>query len=159
MTEYKEVNGTMYNVDTPDEVIQWLETSRERQQRIRIFYGDTDTGKDWCEVFDTIGCIGRSTGKHKIPLLIKSKRSLGGGAILDHCIVRITTKGSNGKIRTVYEHPKYHLYQECMQINDTEYGEIYKYKIVLDGTTISQHREKKDAENYCAFLLGLRNKF
>ena len=114
MAEYKEVNGTMYNVDTPDEVIQWLETSRERQQRIRIFYGDTVTGKDWCEVFDTIGCVGRSTGKHKIPLLIKSKRSLGGGAILDHCIVRITTKGSNGKIRTVYEHPKYHLYQECM---------------------------------------------
>ena len=130
MSEYKEVNGSMYNVDTPDEVIKWLETSRERKQRIRIFYGDKVTGKDWCEVSDTIGYVGRLTGKYKIPLLIRNKRSLGGSVIFDHCIVKITTKDSNGKIRTVYEHPKYYLYQDCMQIHETD-GVIYRYKIVV----------------------------
>lgn len=158
MAKYKIVNGTSYNIDTPEEVVRWLETSRERGQRIRIFYGDTGTGKDWREEFDTMGHIGRSNGQIKIPLLIKTKRNLGGGAILDHCIVKITTKDSVGKIRTVYQHPEYHLYKNSMQIQEID-GAIYRYKIVIDGETVSQHKKKKDAENYCAFLLGLRNKF
>lgn len=98
--KYKVKNGTYYNINTPDKVIDWLETSRERKQRIRIFYGKD--GKAWNEEFDTIGHVGRSTGTIKIPLLIKNSRSMGGGAILDNSIVRIDTKGRNGKIVTVY---------------------------------------------------------
>jgi hypothetical protein len=97
---YQVCNGTFYHRDTKKEVIQWLETSREREQRIRIFYGSN--GKAWNEEFDIIGHVGRSTGEVKIPLLIKNIRSIGGGTILDHCIVRIDTKGNNGKIITVY---------------------------------------------------------
>ena len=98
---YKIVNGTYYNRETPDAVIQWLETSRERRQRIRIFYGKD--GKCWNDEFRTIGHVSRSMGPIKIPILIKSSVSTGGGAILDHRIVRIDTKGSNGKIGTVYQ--------------------------------------------------------
>lgn len=98
--QYKIKNGTYYHADTDDKVIQWLETSRERKQRIRIFYGKD--GKAWNEEFDIIGHVGRSTGAIKIPLLIHNSRSMGGGAILDDRIVRIDTKGSNDKIVTVY---------------------------------------------------------
>jgi hypothetical protein len=96
----KTINSTSYHDETPESVIKWLETSRERKQRIRIFYGDSS--RCWNDEFNTIGYIGRSTGTEKIPLLIKNSRSYGGGAILDHCIIRIDTKGSNDKIKTVY---------------------------------------------------------
>lgn len=95
-------NGTTYNDATPFDVVKWLETSRERKQRIRLFYGNRKTGICWNDEFDTIGHVGRSTGTSKIPLLIKNSRSFGGGAILDHCIIRIDTKDSSNKIRTVY---------------------------------------------------------
>jgi hypothetical protein len=95
------VNGTSYHDETCKEVISWLETSRELKQRIRIFYGDK--GRCWNDEYDTIGHIGRSTGMQKIPLLIKNSRSYGGGGILDHCIVRIDTKDSQGHIKTVYD--------------------------------------------------------
>ena len=95
-------NGTTYNDATPLDVIKWLETSRERRQRLRLFYGDTVTGICWNDEFDTIGHVGRSTGSVKIPLLIKNNRSFGGAGILDHCIIRIDTKDSQDKIKTVY---------------------------------------------------------
>lgn len=101
--KYQIVNGTSYHAETSLNVIKWLETSRERKQRIRLFYGDTTiTCHNWNEENDTIGHVGRSTGSIKIPLLIKNSRSFGGGAILDHCIIRIDTKDSKGKIVTVY---------------------------------------------------------
>ena len=98
---YQVCNGTYYHQDTKKEVIQWLETSRERKQRIRIFYGSDGTA--WNEENDVLGHVGRSAGTTKIPLLIYSARSMGGGAILDNRIVRIDTKASNGKIVTVYQ--------------------------------------------------------
>lgn len=101
MKDYKIINGTSYSPDTPDAVIQWLETSRERRQRIRIFYGKD--GKCWNNEFDNIGHVSRSMGPCKIPILIQNARSLGGSAILDDCIVRIDTKDDKGRICTVYK--------------------------------------------------------
>ena len=97
----KIVNGTSYKDTTDDEVIRILETCRISKKRIRLFYGLQ--GEPWNEENDTIGNVGRSTGKNKIPLLIKSSRSMGGGAILDDCIYRIDTKDGKGKIFTVYQ--------------------------------------------------------
>lgn len=100
--QYKVVNGISFDARTPDKVCNILARHcGGRNQRVRIFLGDTTTGKDWCEVYDTIGYIGRSTGTVKIPLMVATARSLGGGAILDHCIVKITIDKE-----TVYQHPK-----------------------------------------------------
>ena len=96
MKKYKVVNGTSYDDRTPDEVIKILEKSRLDKIRIVLDYGDTKTGKSWNEQFDVTGTIGRSTGNIKIPILIHNSRSIGGGAILDHCIIGIkTSKGKN----------------------------------------------------------------
>ena len=97
----KTVNGASYKDTTDDEVIRILETCRISKKRVRLFYGKD--GKSWNEEDDTIGSVGRSTGKNKIPLLIKSIRSMGGGSILDDCIYRIDTKDGKGKIVTVYQ--------------------------------------------------------
>ena len=82
-----------------------LENARLNRTRLHISLGDTDTGRDWLEEFETHGYVGRSLGPVKVPLLVANRRSLGGGAILTHCIVRIRTSGGG---RVLYQNPKYH---------------------------------------------------
>lgn len=94
--KYKVYNGTAYKNKTPDELVLLLEELRTNQTRIVVDYGDIKTGKSWGEVCDIVGRIGRSTGQIKIPLLIFNKRCLGGGGLLDDCILSIkTSKGKN----------------------------------------------------------------
>jgi hypothetical protein len=109
--KYKVINGTAYHEKTPDQVISIIEEARQNKNiRLRFCFGDTDTGKDWDEKYDVEGYIGRSCGRIKIPLLIRTLKSGGGGGILDHCIVRIKRINTHTKYCTdVYIHPKYHL--------------------------------------------------
>ena len=95
------VGGMHFAPEAKKEVIEWLLTSYEREQRIRFFYGEN--GKPWNEECDTIGHVGRTTGSMKVPILIKNSKSTGGGEIIVSLIIRIDTKGSNGKIATVYD--------------------------------------------------------
>ena len=102
--QYNVVNGTSYDNRTPMEIILILENARKTRTRLLFDWGDQNSGKSWGEVNDLRGYIGRSTGPVKIPLLIKTSRSLGGGAILDHCIVKISeSKGG----RVLWKHKNY----------------------------------------------------
>lgn len=105
MKDHKTVNGTFYDQRTPDEVVRVLEAARLNRTRLHISLGDTTTGKDWLEEHDITGYVGRSMGPVKVPLLIANRRSMFGGAILDHCIVRIRMTGGG---RVLYQHPAYH---------------------------------------------------
>ncbi len=110
MKTYKIVNGTSYHTDTPDDVVRVLEDARKSRTRLHISLGETNNsrgkvGRDWLEEFDTHGYIGRSIGPVKVPLLLANRRSIGGGAILDHCIVRIR-ESAGGQV--LYQHPDYH---------------------------------------------------
>lgn len=87
----KQINGTSFHDETPDDVIRVLESARQGRVRLHISYGDRTTGRDWLEEVETHGYVGRSTGPVKVPLLVAIRRSTGGGAILDRCIVRIST--------------------------------------------------------------------
>lgn len=103
--KYNVQNGTSYHIETLQQVINVLERARTCRERIIVHYGDTKTGLDWQDTYGTTGYVGRSTGTNKIPLLVYNARSLGGGGILDHCIVKITT--ARYKIE-LYKHPSYH---------------------------------------------------
>jgi hypothetical protein len=105
MKPYKQVNGTSYDERTLPEVITVLEAARQNRTRLHVSFGSTETGEDWLEEFDVHGYVGRSMGPIKVPLLVANRRSLGGGALLDHCIVRIRTSAGG---RVLYQHKKYH---------------------------------------------------
>ena len=98
-------SGTYYNVKTSDKIIRILEDIIRNKTRCRFYWGDTATGMDWGDTYDVRGTIGRSTNKVKIPILMYNKKSLGGTAILTHCIVKITTT-KGGEV--LYQHPNYH---------------------------------------------------
>ena len=102
--EYKVVNGTYYDAATPCKVISILERSRDEREdyRLILFYGNPKTGQAWGDIVECF--IGRSTGNIKIPLEIYNRQSLGGGGVLDSCIVKILT--AQGK-HLRYQHPTY----------------------------------------------------
>ncbi len=107
MKTYKVINGTSYDIRTPDEVIRVLDNARLNRTRLHVSLGHTDgpnAGLDWLEEFESHGYIGRSMGPIKVSLLIANSRSLGGGALLDHCIVRIR-QSSGGRV--LWQHPAY----------------------------------------------------
>lgn len=86
---YTPVNGTFYTSDTPEDLIKVLESIRASHERVTITYGNIHTGKAWDDKPES-GFIGKSNGEIKAPILLKSKRSLGGELILTNSILKIT---------------------------------------------------------------------
>ena len=99
-SRYVEINGTFYHANTPKPVVDTLESARNARTRLTLYYGKD--GQEWGGRGET-GRISRSMGPIRIPILIKTARSMGGCAVLDDCIVRITD--ATGRVR--YQHPDY----------------------------------------------------
>ena len=137
------------NEKTPSRVATLLNNLSMSQQRIRLVYGDTTTGKDWLEEYDVIGTIGRSAGIKQVPLLINNSRSTGGGAILDHCILKIVDVKSK---RVLYQHEKY---------KEPKFEIVFlaitgQYSVTVDGKIQANFKTEKQAQNYIDFMLCKR---
>lgn len=144
MKPRKQLGKMFFDIDTPETVCNLLNRYNEQRDktRIRIFYGDTETGKCWLEEYDIMGYVGCSMGPVKIPLLINNKRSIGGGAILDNCIVKITENK-----RTVYIHPTFHF--PVMLIDG--------FQLLIDGEVYARCESPRKAGNLLLFLHGETN--
>lgn len=142
-----ELNGTTYHDETPKEVAQALEDARAKMQRVRIFYGDRISGRDWCEENDVTGRIGRSCGPEKVPILSHHARSIGGGAILDHCIVRLQIDG-----REVWRHANYGVEFELKHEGPGDLRE----RVYADGVPVANFRTEPQARRWMAFMRGER---
>lgn len=143
-----------FNDETGDKVKTVLTECYNNQCRVRIWYGDTKTGLSWLDEYDTMGTIGCSTGKQKIPLLIKNSRSSGGGGILCHCIIRIDIINSR---RTIYKHPLFSVptlgvYPNLEEDTKTKYPFI----VLKYGTIQAKFKRRESAYNYVYFMTGER---
>lgn len=147
MEENKIVNGTFYDNDVPDAVINVLEDAYNREKRVRLFFGDKNTGKDWLEMCDIMGYICKSNGQRKIPILLHNIRSVGGLGILASNIVKITIDK-----KVVYKHPKYHLPQ--LEIKPSTSS---KFTLYADDVATMNCESKEKAERLISFLKGERN--
>lgn len=146
-----ELNGTTYHEHTDPKVAAIIEGARIRGHRIRLFYGDTETGRDWMEEHDVMGTIGRSMGPVKIPIIMCNKRSMCGPGILDHCIVKImATPGG----RVLYQHPKYMKPSLEATIIDQDgyHGEVRR-----DGEVVARFKSYIGAIKWMSFIRGERN--
>ena len=143
-----------FNEKTCDKVKTVLTECYNNQCRIRIWYGDTKTGVSWMDEYDMMGTIGRSTGKQKIPLMIKNSRSVGGGGILCHCIIRIDVIGSR---RTIYEHPLFYVPLLTVATNnDNDTKNKYPFIVLKDNELQARFKSEKQATNYVDFMTGKR---
>lgn len=103
---------THYHPDTPPQVKRVIDShlparQQGHGQRLRFHYGDNKTGQAWGDT--ETGYVGRSTGSVKIPLVVNNARSMGGGGILTHAVVKIEAakKNRGGQHDVLYQHPKF----------------------------------------------------
>lgn len=125
-------------------------------RRVRIWYGDTETGRSWNEEYEVTGTIRRSKGKIAIPLLLKTSRSCYGGALLDDCIIRIDDIKEK---RTIYKLDNFHV--EDMKVY--EIGDAnFKYQVAKlsedsgEWEVQASFKTEQQAHNYVAFMRGKR---
>lgn len=151
---YKIINGTAYHAQTNDIIVNILENARTNNQRVRIFYGNTENGEDWNEENNIIGTIGRSIGNIKIPLLMSNSRSIGGGGILDHCIVKITIDK-----RVVYQHSNYNCgkFNFIKTSNQELINKGYLYTVLKNNKEYANFKTEKQACNFIDFITGCTN--
>ena len=132
---------------TSSRVAVLLNRLTESKQRIRIVYGETETGKDWLEEYGVLGSIGKSTGSKQIPLLISNSRSTGGGAILEDCILKIVDVKSK---KVLYQHDKY------IAPKFDIVPSIIGYSVAVGGKVQANFKTIKQAQNYIDFMLCKR---
>ena len=153
MKDYKVVDGVSFYEGTKESVINILLDAMKHRDRIRIFFGDAESGADWCETFGNMGTIGLSCGPNKVPLFKHYVRSTGGiccifrnEEISTNSIVKITR---NKKV--IYKHPKYN----CDIKIDGDYIVDNNRKNVSYFWSKDENKRKRFFE----FLKGTRNNY
>ena len=165
LDDFQTVNGTAYRKATPQAVIEVLERARQnrwagRPQRLRVFFGDPETGLDECSEWGTVGYVGRATGSFKSVLLVHNSRSLGGDHISDQRIVKIMDTRTK---RVLYEHPTYHLPK--LEVDPSWGCEDYPvtvWKVSAESEhgsirgEMARFKDTGKAQNYVDFMMGKR---
>ncbi len=144
-TTYKEINGMFFNEKTPQQVCEILAQLNQNKKRVKLIIGNTETGKSWNEEYDTTGTIGKSTGNIKIPLLIATKRSHGGGAVMDDNIL-IIREMQTGRI--LYQAPNFKPSTfEIKPITNKELNDKgYFFSLFINGEVHANCKTEKECK-------------
>lgn len=143
-----------YSNTVNDKLIYTLLSLMKSKRRVRIWQGDTKTGRAWIEDYDIMGTIGRSCGNYKIPILINNKRSYGGLAILVGSIIRIDDIKSR---TTLFQVDNFHVEPFSVEYKD----ESYPYRVMQtkdDGTiqNVANFKTELQAYKWVDFMTGKR---
>jgi hypothetical protein len=149
--------GTWFSTGTDQKVKNILETAINDHSKLRIFYGDSVTGKSWMDEFDMYGRIGRSCGTLKIPLMIEDGE-LGGSGILTDRIIKIVKFSKRGGISipfVLYEIENFNL--PTMKIVENEHPE-YAVSVLCDDVVHARLKTMAKADKWVKFMNGLTPK-
>ena len=128
-----------------------LERAYKNHIRVRVFYGDAN-GYDFGEFHDTIGYIGRSSGRQPVYILKRNRNSSGGPALLEDNIIRITIDKKD-----VYKSSNYKpILTSCMPRQD---GKINVYRTdrgKLEHIYVAENEE--ESERVQEYLDGRKNR-
>lgn len=145
-------NGIYYDEGTPNEVQVILNNHLWKSTRLRLHLGDTETGRVWLEEHDIMGTVGRSMGEKPCALLINNSRSIGGGAILTGCILRIQ------EVSTGHDLYKANNYKTPVLAIGASPHDHLPFGVFRDGEEEPQacFITQNKAVNYIKFMHGLR---
>ena len=136
---------TYFFPNTPVAVQNTLEQARYSGARLKLYFGNQETGKDEMREWQVEGCISRSRGKVQVPILLSNKRSMFGGQISSDKIVRIKQNGVD-----IYRHPRYH--QPSVELRESSFMAGYVAEIWIDGSVYSRHETLRGAKLLLAKL-------
>lgn len=164
--EYVNYNGTWFKYGRNIQNEGWKYKENEKlwsvlsslvhsDRRVRIWYGDVETGRSWNEEYSVTGTIGRSTGNIKIPILISNARSYGGRSLLDDCIIRIDDIKQK---KILYKADNFHV--EKLEV-EIELGSEYPYKVMQNKDSgevqnVANFKDSKRALRWIDFMNGDR---
>ena len=126
-------------------------------KRVRIWYGDVETGRSWNDIYDVMGRIGRSTGRISFPIMVSNSRSCGGMALLDASIIRIDDIKEK---RTLYRLYNFHV--EDMKVYEIFGDANFRYQVAKlsedsgEWEVQASFKTEQQAHNYVAFMRGKR---
>jgi len=130
-----------YNAKTSTKVIEVLERCRKNRIRVKLNYGNIQTGKSWNEENDTIGYISMSKGYNaRFPILVYNQRSFGGGSLMDDNILKI--QESKGK-RVLYQAANFQ--QSIFEIKGSTING-YIHSLYINGELYSNHKTERAAK-------------
>jgi hypothetical protein len=140
---------TWFDPGTPPSVVAHLEYARLHHKKLRLFFGDQGTGRCWLEENDVNGFISRSMGPIRIPILLQSRSSSGGGAILTRCIIRIIeTEGR----RELWRHQNFNLPE--FQLREEQDPHKGRYAVRSDGESVARFTTLQKRAQWLAFMRG-----
>lgn len=148
--------GTWFDYRTPQKVRDALEEARRSGRKVRIFYGDTKTGRSTMDEYDMVGRVGRSCGTLQIPLLVADGND-GGGGILDSYIVRIIDANTRADL---YRHKDFHVPDlEIRRVAPALVADAYTHGVWVknDAGEFENHanfRSYGKAAQWVAFMTG-----
>lgn len=125
----------------------------ENKRRVRIFYGDPVTGESWNEEYDVVGHVGKSTGEKPCALMIHNARSMGGGALLTACIIKVIDIDSR---RVLYEHPRFTTSFARAVVMCPSDVPGYGASVTIDGNVQARFRTPAQAGRYIEYMTGKR---
>lgn len=101
--QYIQVGGLSFDPATPMEVAKLIAGYVDEPVRIRLDYGNPETGESNSSEIDVEGYVRRSDGDVQFPVLLPTSRSSAGNPI--SCNIVVAIWGTDGS--RVYKHPTY----------------------------------------------------
>jgi hypothetical protein len=141
MVETRRYPPTKYYPGTDSGLIAFFEDQYSRdyeyRDRIRITYGNLETGESWLEEFDVEGKLGRASGRmDALPILLHNRSSSGGGTIPTASILRITK--TTKPYEVLYCHPNYKVPSLTMYPDKEGMMCVYRWKTNDQGRSVSE---------------------